>query len=106
MSTSPFKPDDSKPRCATVLTGSKFDFSKLTSREKNVTDERGVTSEVKPEIKVATANASKNNVTDTLLEGLLMGGTGQLRSYASGTNHALLGAGTGHIDLAAAIRSA
>lgn len=86
------------------LMADKFDFSKLTSREKNANvTENDKASDSKPDIKVETNNASK---TDTLLSEIFKSGTGNLRSYASGTNHSLLGSNTGSVDLAAAIRAA
>jgi hypothetical protein len=86
------------------LMADKFDFSKLTSREKNATiTENDKVGNSKPDIKVETDNASK---TDTLLSEIFNSGTGNLRSYASATNHSLLGSHTGSVDLAAAIRAA
>lgn len=91
------------------LMADKFNFSKLTSREKHpqLAEEKASQPEIKPEIKTETSVASKSaGITDTLLAEIFSHGNGTLRSFSSGTNHSLLGSASGTIDLAGLIRAA
>ena len=88
------------------LMADKFDFSKLTSREKNA-DSAGAP-ETSTEVRAETSNASKKAVaaTDHLLAEIFSRGGGSLRSLPSGTTHALLGNSGADVDLADVIRRA
>lgn len=89
----------------------KFNFSKLTSREK-VSDEPHMSGAAAPSLEVVKAEASKaaggssgNPIQhQDLLSSLLGRSTGGLRMGPSGTNHAHLGAANGEPDIGSLIR--
>ena len=94
-----------------------FNFSKLTSREKEVAapEEPHVCAATTPSLEVVKAEASKaatgafmgNPVNrEDVLQSLLRRSTGGLRMGPSGTNHAHLGAISGEPDIATILRSA
>ena len=97
------------------LMNEKFDFSKLTSREKVAPPaEPHAAAAATPSLEVVKAEASKAAAGSSsgnpiqqqdLLEGLLARSTGGLRMGVSGTNHALLGAANGEPDIGALLRS-
>ena len=97
------------------LMNEKFDFSKLTSREKVAPPaEPHAAAAATPSLEVVKAEASKAAASSSsgnpiqqqdLLEGLLARSTGGLRMGVSGTNHALLGAANGEPDIGALLRS-
>lgn len=93
------------------LMNEKFNFSKLTSREK-VTAEPYASGEATPSLGLVKAEASKaaggssgNPIQQQdLLESLLGRSTGGLRMGPSGTNHAHLGASNSETDIGSLIR--
>ena len=99
------------------LMNEKFDFSKLTSREKVAppAEPHAAAGTATPSLEVVKAEASKaagagsssgNPIQQSdLLSSLLSRSNGGLRMSSSGTNHALLGAANGEPDIAALLRS-
>ena len=98
------------------LMNEKFDFSKLTSREKVAPPaEPHAAAAATPSLEVVKAEASKaagassssgNPIQQTdLLDSLLASSRGGLRMGTSGTNHALLGAANGEPDIASILRA-
>ena len=96
------------------LMSEKFDFSKLTSREK-VAEPHAAGGAAAPPLEVVKAEASKAAGASSsanpiqqhdLLASLLGRSNGGLRMGSSGTNHALLGAANGETDIGALLRSA
>ena len=96
------------------LMNEKFDFSKLTSREKVAPPaEPHAAGAAAPSLEVVKAEASKaagassgNPIQQAdLLDSLLSRSNGGLKMGVSGTNHALLGAANGEPDIAALLRS-
>lgn len=90
------------------LLSEKYDFSKLSSREKGVTVAAGGSKEHAPTttLEATTSNASKAPVAmqDRLFSEILSRGGGNLRVLGSGTSHALLGNASTDGDLMAALR--
>lgn len=90
----------------------RFDFSKLTSREKTPAAGKEAESAMPPAatpvggIKTETSNASRGAPTDRLLSEIVRRGGGSLRVTGSGTAHALLGNSNPEGDLMAALRMA
>lgn len=89
----------------------KWNFSKLTSREKGAseTDAAAAAQAAQAGVKAEVVNASKTVVaarTDHLLADILSRGAGGIRMTQSGTSHAWLGNNSGDGDVASAIRSA
>ena len=84
------------------LLSEKFDFSKLSSREKGVEPGAAAT----PKLEAGTSNASKAPaaVQDQLFAEIMGRGSGNLRVHGSGTSHALLGNTSNDGDLMAALR--
>ena len=99
------------------LMNEKFDFSKLTSREKMAppAEPHAAVGNAAPSLEVVKAEASKaagassssgNPIQQSdLLSSLLSRSSGGLRMSSSGTNHALLGAANGEPDIASLLRS-
>ena len=98
------------------LMNEKFDFSKLTSREKVAppAEPHAAAGTATPSLEVVKAEASKaagasssgNPIQQSdLLSSLLSRSNGGLRMASSGTNHALLGAANGEPDIASLLRS-
>lgn len=93
------------------LMNEKFNFSKLTSREK-MSDEPHMSAGATPSLEVVKAEASRaagssgNPIQhNDLLASLLGRSTGGLRVGSSGTNHALLGAANGEPDIGSILRA-
>ena len=89
----------------------KFNFSKLTSREKAPQEAAAPEAEqAQANIKAEVVNASKASSsaarTDGLLADILSRGSGGLRMAPSGTSHAWLGNSSGDGDLVSALRGA
>jgi hypothetical protein len=86
----------------------KFNFSKLTSREKGAQEAAPPAAEqanIKAEVVNASKGSSSSARTDALLDDILSRGAGNLRFGQSGTSHALLGNNSGD-DLVSALRGA
>jgi len=90
------------------LLSEKFDFSKLSSREKGVEPAAAGSAEAAatPKLEAGTSNASRAPaaVQDQLFAEIMGRGSGNLRVHGSGTSHALLGNTSNDGDLMAALR--
>jgi|TARA_B100000787_G_scaffold138521_1_gene107387 hypothetical protein len=94
------------------LMNEKFNFSKLTSREKMVDEPHMSTGSAPPSLEVVKAEASKaagssgNPIQQQdLLASLLGRSNAGLRMGTSGTNHSLLGAASGEADIGSILRA-
>tara|TARA_B110000858_G_scaffold2328_1_gene2577 strand:- start:5536 stop:6366 length:831 start_codon:yes stop_codon:yes gene_type:complete len=91
----------------------KFNFSKMTSREKVIDEPHTSSTSATPSLEVVKAEASKaaggtsgNPIQQSdLLASLLGRSSGSLRVSTSGTNHALLGNTNQEADIAAILRT-
>ena len=95
------------------LMNEKFNFSKLTSREKVVEPHAAAGAVATPSLEVVKAEASKaagasgNPIQQQdLLQALLNRSSGSLRMGPSGTNHAHLGQVSGEADIGSILRGA
>lgn len=97
------------------LMNDRFDFSKLTSREKSSASDTEVTPTGSEPVGITTetSNASRNqgnqgssSSTDRLLSEISRRGANSLRVHSSGTSHHLLGSSSGDGDLMAMLRAA
>ena len=88
------------------LMSERFNFSKISSREKGAVDNADEASTT-PGIVASTSNASKapSVQTDHLLAEIMKRGSGRLKVMGSGTSHALLGNSSVEGDIMAALRS-
>ena len=88
------------------LMSDRFNFSKISSREKDAPDGAAAVT-TNTNIVASTSNASKAPVaqTDHLLAEILQRGGGGLKVMGSGTTHALLGNTSVEGDIMAALRS-